>query len=296
MSFQQPTKDDLLALINTSNSISPALKLTDITWSNPQVVTGTWREQTTTKNTAVRVIADPASMFQGNVPQLYDRLQLSALANFAGFRIMAPATALKVHDLLRNIEYTTGVRFTTDDLENTDITTEDGKRYAVLSAKPTSLGWLGNLRMEVLQGGISLDTAVSQPTLSGLLYPDPTGTPGTDTFGAVYLYGYDFTNYVATLMDYTTGVIDLTQATFLMNMLKAVDVSAGKTLWNVTANATSYGLLNATVISNGMNNDTSKPTNPAYKYVMALQLAATNTTPRGVMYLHYNDPFNPDEF
>lgn len=296
MSFQQSTKDDLLALINTSNAIAPALKLTDITWSNPQVVSGTWREQVTTKNTAVRVIADPASMYQGNVSQLYDRLSVADLANFAGFRILAPNTALKVHDLLRNIEYTTGVRFTTDDLENTDITTETGKRYAVLSAKPTSLGWIGNLRMEVLAGGVSLDSAVSQPTLAGLLYPDPTATPGTDTFGSVYLYGYDFTTYVSTLMDYTTGKINLTQATFLMNMLKAVDVSAGKTLWNVTANSTSYGLLDATVVSNGMNNDVSKPTNPAYKYVMALQLAATVTTPRGVMYLHYNDPFNPDEF
>jgi hypothetical protein len=296
MSFQQTTKDDLLGLINISNAINPALKLTDVTWSTPQVVAGTWREQATTKNTAVRVTADPAGMFQGSVPQLYDRLPIAALANFAGFRILAPTTAVTVHDLLRSIEYGTGVRFSVDDLENTAITTEDGKRYAVLSAKPTSLGWLGNLRMEVQAGGVNLDTAVTQPLLPGLLYPDPTAVPGTDTFGAVYLYGYDFTSYVATLLDYAPGVVDLAQATFLMNMLKAVDVSVGKTLWNVTAASTSYGLLGATILSNGLNNDATKPTNPAYKYILALKLADTVTTPRGVMYLHYNDPFNPDEF
>jgi hypothetical protein len=38
------------------------------------------------------------------------------------------------------------------------------------------------------------------------------------------------------------------------------------------------------------------PTNPNFKYVMVLQLAAQVTTPAGLLYLHYNDPFNPDDF
>lgn len=294
MSFQQETRADLLQLINTNNTLT--LKLTDITWSNPQVVAGSWREQSTLKNTAARVTADPASAFQGSVTQLYDRLQLASLANFAGFRVLAPATATTVHELLSSIAYTTGVRFTTEDLENLSITTEDSKRYAVLSAKPTSLGWIGSLKMEVLSGGVALDTAVVQPVLPGLLYPNPEAVPGTDTMGSVYLYGYDFTAYYPDINGLIPGPLALADATKMVAMLKAIDVSAGKTLWTTDAAATAWSLDGAVITRNGLNNTSSLPTNPAYKYVLGIQPKSTLTAPKGVMYLHYNDPFNPDEF
>jgi hypothetical protein len=294
MSFQQPTLDDLLQLINTNNTLT--LKSTDITWSKPQVVAGSWREQATLKNTAARVTADPASAFQGSVTQLYDRLKLSDLASFAGFRVLGPATATAVHELLTSIAYTTGLRFTTDDLENLSITTENSKRYAVLSAKPTSLGWIGSLKTEVIPGGVQLDTVVTQPVLPGLLYPNPEAVPGTDTMGSVYLYGYDFTAYYPDINGLIPGPLALADATKMVAMLKAVDVSAGKTLWTTDPAATAWSLDGAVITRNGLNNTATLPTNPAYKYVLGIQPKSTLTSPKGVMYLHYNDPFNPDEF
>lgn len=294
MSFQQPTLDDLLQLINANNGI--ALQKTDISWSAPQVVAGSWREQATTKNTAARVTADPASAFQGSVIQLYDRLDIASLINFAGFRVLGAPEATTVHQLLPNIKYTTGVPFTTDDLENLSITTEDNKRYAVLSAKPTSQGWIGSLRMEVLSGGVQLETAVTQPVLPGLLYPNPEAVPGTDTMGSVYLYGYDFTAYFPDISELIPGPLALADATKMVAMLKNVDVSSGKNLWTTDAGAAAWSLDGAVISRNGLNNTNTLPTNPAYKYVLGITPKSTLTSPKGIMYLHYNDPFNPDEF
>lgn len=294
MSFQQPTKDDLLQAINANNGT--AFTKTDIVYSDPQVVAGSWREQTTAKNSVMRVTAAEGSNYQGSATQLYDRLSIASLANFAGFRVTAPASATTVHALLDNIAYATGVRFTTDDLENLSITTEDDKRYAVLSAKPTSLGWVGNLRAEVVLGGVALDTALTQPVLPGLLYPNPEAVPGTDTMGSVYLYGYDFTTYFNDINGLVPGALQAADATKLVAMLKAVDVSAGKALWTTDAAATAWSLDGAVIVRNGLNNTSTLPTNPAYKYVLGIQLKASVTTPKGVMYLHYSDPFNPNEF
>lgn len=295
MSFQQPSLVDLLALINTTNAIAPPLVPSDITYSAPQVVAGSWREQATLKNTAIRVTASETSQYQGNVTQLYDRLSLASLGLMPGFKLVA-SNPVTVHDLIPNIKFFTGIDFSTADLENTPITTDgDGVKTAVLSAKTTSMGWVGNLSMVVTAGGVALDSAVTQPVLPGLLYPNTAAVPGTNTFAEVYLYGYDFTAYVSDLLSLAPGVISGANATKLVTMLKAVDVSAGKTLWTTDPSATSWSLDGATVSRNGLNS-TTLPTNPAYKYVLGITPKAGLISPVGTMYLHYNDPFNPDEF
>lgn len=293
MSFQQSPKDDILATINSSNAI--ALTLNDISFSVPQVVNGTWREQQTAKNTAVRVTAKETSIYQGSVIQLFDRLDIGSLAFISGFKVVA-YNAVSTHDLLTNIRYYTGVVFTTDDLENLAITTVNGKKMATLSAKPGSLGWVGNLSIEVIEGGLSLDSSITQPNLLGLNYPNTEAVPGTDVMGSVYLYGYDFTKYITDLINLTAGPLALADATKIMDMLKVVDISSGKTLWNVNANSTQWSLEGATIVRNGLNAPQTLPTNPAYKYVLGLRLKPSVTVPTGIMYLHYNDPFNPDEF
>lgn len=293
MSFQLPTKTDILNAINTANNIS--LKMTDIVFSTPQVVAGSWRDQQTDKNSVMRVSAAPESNYQGSAIQLYDRLSLSSLAFISGFKLVAP-DAQTTHDLLANIKIFTGVEFTVDDLENLPITTVDNKRTAVLSAKPGSLGWVGNISLEVKEGGILLSDVVSQSNLPGLKYPNEEAVPGVDTMGSIYLYGYDFTKYNTDLIGLVSGVIAPADATKLVDMLKVVDISAGKTLWNNDASSTEWSLEGATITRNGLNNTSTLPTNPAYKYVLGITLKPSVTTPKGVLYLHYNDPFNPNDF
>lgn len=294
MSYQLQSIQSVLAGVNKANGLvgANALKPTDVTFSEPKVVAGTWQEQATTHNTAVRLTNTPEALTEGTQTILYDRLDIASLKKIKGFKIAAP-TPQKTYDVLDSIAYFTGVKFLVDDLENLNVVYNDGVGTVVLSAKPTSIGWFGNASFEVSQGGASIDKSITVVDLPGLNYPTPN--PGVDVFGSVYLYGYDFTTHVSRFLDIVPGALSASDATYLVAALKAMDVSVGKALWTASGAATTYDLGGATVTFNGLN-DTTKPTNPAYKYVLGLTLREGVTTPAGVMYLHYNDPFNPNEF
>jgi len=291
MSYQLPDQDSILSYVNALNGTT--FKAGDVTFSNPQVVNGTWREQATAHNSAVRLVGVEARGYQGRQVVLYDRLDISSLTHIPGFRVLAddPAT---VHDLLETIQLYTGIRFSVDDLEDTPVFIDtDSKRKAVLSAKPNSLGWVGSLQVEVGQGGILIDENVTMTDLPGLNYPTASDA---DTYGLVYTYGYDFTAYFDTLIAIEEGALPNETADVLVTALKALDVSAGATLWNNTPGQTAWCLNGATVVYSGLNDPETMPTNPLYKYVVALTLASGVTTPAGTLYFHFNDPFNPDDF
>lgn len=293
MSFQSTSKQDLVDAVNSKNSRT--FKVTDFLFSDPKVVAGTWREQSTTRNTALRLTGAPGSGYQKSQVVTYDRLKLSDLTNIAGFAVKAnrPAT---VHAMMDQLTYYTGIRFTTDDLEDLPITLDaNGAGNAQLSAKPTSVGWIGSVMIPVTLGGIDFAGAVTTPTLLGLQYPNPEAVPGTDTMGSLYLYAYDFTAYDPDFMMQAPGVISSDFGDLLVTALKALDVSAGKNLWNNSAGSTAWSVQGATIVSNGQNQPTY-PTNQNYKYVMALDLRSAVTIPKGRLYLHYNDPFDPNDF
>lgn len=293
MSYQKSSVDSLLGYINEKNP-GQVLTAADLTFSAPKLVAGTWREANTQRNTAVRIMGVPSGKYGGRQVITYDRLNLASLASIPGFQVRA-TSAQTVHDLIPNLRYYNGLRFTTDDLENTPITQdESGKRIAVLSAKPTSIGWVGNVQLEVKAGGQKITEAVSVTNLNGLNYPT---TSDADVYAQLYTYGYDFTAYMNTLINLQAGkALTSDQLTALVDMLKTVDVSSGKTLWNADSTKTEWSLDGATVTYGGLNNDPKLPTNPAYKYVVALKLRDAVTTPKGTLYLHFNDPFNPDDF
>lgn len=293
MSYQKSSVDSLLGYINAKNP-GQVLTTADLTFSAPKLVAGTWREANTQRNTAVRIMGVPSGKYGGRQVITYDRLNLASLAKISGFQVRATG-AKTVHDLIPNLRYYNGLRFTTDDLENTPITQdESGKLIAVLSAKANSLGWVGSVQLEVKAGGQKITEAVSVTNLNGLNYPT---TSDADVYALLYTYGYDFTAYMSTLINLQAGkALTSDQLSTLVDMLKAVDVSSGKALWNADSTKTEWSLDGATVTYGGLNNDPKLPTNPAYKYVVGLKLRDAVTTPKGTLYLHFNDPFNPDDF
>lgn len=290
MSYMHPSLSDFVLGINAANGTS--FKTTDFIYGVPQVLTGTWQGQATTKNTAMRVTAKEGLPFAGTKVCTYNRFDLAALtpANFPGLKCAAYSVD-SVADLFPMLAYWNGIQFSSDDLEDLPLVDNgDGTQTATLRAKATSVGWIGEGTITVTQGSAPIDQLIVVTELNGLNYPTENEA---DTFGQMYLYQYNFTPYFDTIAPLAPGVITAGQATALMNMLKATDLGTGKDLWVDSGTGTSWNLAGATVVTNGLNGPLL-PTNPTYKYVLALQLADTVQTPAGVMYLHYNDPFNPD--
>ncbi len=295
MSYQMHSKESLLTFINATNTLTGADLLTEanLDFSLPKVVIGSWRDRVTLKNTAIRLTAKESAPYEGSRVILYDRLNLASLVNIGGFKV-AGLNPVSTYDLFDSIAFYTGIKFLEEDLEDLPVIYgQDGKGTVVLSAKPDSVGWVGNLSVQMVAGGVSLPASILVANLPGLNYPAPA--PGIDIMGSVYLYGYDFTPYVSTLLDITEGTLTPEHATALVNALQAVDVSSGKLAWNDNPGSGSWSLAGATITYNGLNSS-DFPTNPNYKYVLALQLRVDVTIPTGVLYLHYNDPFDPNNF
>jgi hypothetical protein len=294
--FQIPSLTDLLNAINTANGT--AFLATDLSFSNPKVVAGTWKGLSSDRNSAVKATAASAG-YQGSVVVLYNRLDLGQLANLPGITDLAVNNPAHTWDILPQLIFYTGIQFVQGDLQNLPITLNgDGTGQVQLSADPNSLGWQGSVMLNVVPGGVPLDTAATVPQLPGLNYPvsDAVAPPASAVYGPAYLYPYDFTTYQPTFLTYAPGAMTQAQLDYVLAAIQAVDVGAGKASWVDTGANTTYNLTGATIVSNGLNNPTVTPTNPAYKYVMAIQLAASVTTPAGLLYLHYNDPFDPNSF
>jgi hypothetical protein len=293
--FQYPSLTDLVQAINAANGTS--FLNTDLSFSLPKVVSGSWQGIASDRNTAIRASA-AAPAYQGYVTVQYNRLDLAQLANLPGLHLAAYQPA-KTYDLLPAILYFMGIQFVQGDLQNLDITLNgDGSGTAVLTADPNSLGWIGTVSIPFVAGGQGIDSAITTVAMPGLNYPvaDASAPPATAVYGPAYLYPYDFTAYQSTFLTYTTGTPTQAQLDYILAAIKALDIGAGATLWVDTGSNTSYNLTGATIGYNGLNNANTMPTNPNYKYVLRLDLAATQTAPAGSLYLHYNDPFDANNF
>jgi hypothetical protein len=297
--FQYASLNDLVRAINAANGTS--FLLTDLSFSNPKVVAGTWQGNNSDRNSAIKATA-AAPAFQGSQVVLYNRLDLGQLIALPGARLKLPGTVTHVWDCLPMLKFYFGISFVQGDLQNTAVTVGgDGTGTLNITADPNSIGWQGSVAIPFTAGGSPIDVAVATTQLPGLNYPvgDPPSVPGTSVYGPAYLYPYDFTTYTPTIINYTPGVLTTPQADFLVAALAALDIGAGKALWNDTTSGgtfTTWNLTGATIVSNGLNDPINNPTNPAYKYVMVLQLRADVTIPTGLLYLHYNDPFDPNNF
>jgi len=288
MSYQSVSVVDLLAGLNAKNATT--FTLNDVEFSNPVPVSGTWKDQTTLRNTGIVVGAKAGGQFKGRKSIVYDRLKLNDLngTNLKGFTLTGYGVT-SAHGLIPWLSYWNGLHFTTDDIEDTAIVDAgDGTRSVVLTAKTNSIGWIGSVTLNITAGGASLNSVVTDTTLEGLNYPTANDT---DTYAQLYMYGYDFTSYFNTLATLNAGALPAATVTALVAAFKALDIGSGKTLWNESSSTATWSLSGATVVSNGLNS-AALPTNPNYKYALALKLRDAVTTPSGIMYLHYNDPYD----
>lgn len=291
MSIFINSKQALLNYLNGANSTT-LFTLTNLVWSQPQPVAGSWMEGTTLKNTFMKVNAAPDAPFKGRQTIKWDRLELGDFSHFKPTRGLPAYLPATTHDLIPNILYYFGLFLTTDDIVSEPVVLDvQGAGTVTITAKPTSVLWTGSLSFDVVQGGANIATLLVNKELDGLKYP--VSDPATQTSALIYAYPMDMTAYRDQFLAIAEGTLTQEQATLIVNALKAVDSGTAKALWTDTAGATAWALAGAKVVHNGLNG-LAYPTNQSYKYIMALELRADVTVPTGRFFLHYNDPDDPN--
>lgn len=287
MSFMYESKASILGYLNAANGTN--YTLSDVSFGVPVPTEGTWQGELTNKNTAVIITAPPGSSYQGQKSITYDRLNLADFSHIKGIRCSAdrPAT---VHQLLKNFRTYTGIWLGAEDVEDSAVVDNGDRTFsATLTAKASSLGWVGSYPITISQGGVRLDEVIAVSALNGLNYPTASDQ---EIYAQMYLYPYDFSAFYEKLVDIEEGVpLTGEQVMDLVDMIKAVDLSSGRTLWNADSANNQWSLFGAGCLHSGLNG-ADLPTNPAYKYVAAITLRQGMTTPSGVLYLHYNDPID----
>ncbi|ANZ48447.1 virion structural protein [Erwinia phage vB_EamM_Caitlin] len=294
MAIYQPSKDVLLAAVNSQNSLS--VKMTDIVWSAPKDIRGTEKETTTQRNTMVKITADgvTGSTWSGKKNLYYNRMKVEDLAIILGDTLAIGPSNAKLHTALVGLNQRYGFALEEGDWLDADIEWNGDKTAGTVkvTADPESIGWIGQYTFKVVKGDESLVSSVTTSVLTGLKYPN--GQMGSETVSAiiapVYSYPYNFTKYRDALLAFTPGVLSGQPLTDMVNLLKDITGTA----W-VATTAASYGLAGAEVVSVGLNDPVAMPTNAKYKYALALKLPATCTSIVGTLYLQFNDLDDPSE-
>lgn len=292
MSIFIDSKQSLLDYINSANGVT-RFNGFNLLFSNPQPTKGTWREETTTKNTYVKATASVSADFKGKAFLTYDRLNLADFSHFRPVRKLPCYKVTTVHQLLSNILYYYALKLGTADVEDDPLTLDGtGAGTITVRAKTTSLIWTGSITFDVIPGGALVDDFLKVTLLAGLNYP--VDDFATQTSAILYTYGFNFSEWRDIFIPIPEGVLLPANAAKVADALKVLDKGIGALLWTATdAVATAWNLWGAKVIHNGLNS-TEYPSNQTYKYVMVLELASTVTKPSGRFILHYNDPEDPN--
>jgi hypothetical protein len=294
MSIYRNSKQSLIDYINATNS-SP-LTVNDVTFGVPAPIAGTWREGLVDRNTVIRIKATEASIYKDSQVLCYDRLDLASLAKLHDFRIKSYQPD-SIHDLIKPIFLKFGIVIDKADVYDDPINQIEGQdNHFTIRAKPDALGWVGSVDLVSNHGAAVLGDHLTTTALPGVNYP----LPGDGATGSalMYFYGYDCTANKDLLQSFNDGdILSAANAAAFLTMINTMDTGSGKGLWSFDpASAFKWIMAGAQVVYTGLN-DPALPTNPSYKYVIGIQIAAgagAGTTPQGVFYLHFNDPVDPD--
>ncbi|MNI40586.1 hypothetical protein D3C73_948130 [compost metagenome] len=186
-----------------------------------------------------------------------------------------------------------GIVFDPDDLIDAPFTFAGTEPEEIhIQAKDDAIGWTGSMKVVVQEGQAVLSQHLTTVQLPGINYP-VTGD-GSQGSALTYMYGMDFTAFKSVLEQYEVDTVLGAADTALLDAIKATDLNAGKSLWNLTVGSTAWSLEGAEIVYSGINSGVL-PTNSSYKYVLGIKLRDDVLTPPGVMYLHYDDPVDPNE-
>lgn len=161
--LNQPSRDQVLALINRDNGLNFTFQL--IEFATPQYFGGD-------RNTSLEVTAIPGQGLTGSVTVTYNRLDLGLL-----FQDNPPAvvgnqvdTSTKLADLMND---TYGLM-----LEEEDIVVEpiNGSTH-LLKAAPGSYAWIGEVVVQIFAPNTPINTHVLYPHLDGYVYPPDESEP-----------------------------------------------------------------------------------------------------------------------
>lgn len=286
-----PVKESLRWMIYQAN---------DHTWSTDTFifskaspVAGTWRDEVTDNDTALRLTAKEEASIKGTIVVTYNRLKLEDLNVLLPLKVKAyqPSTT---HDLLKPIFYKFGILLEDEEIIDEPLVAveqvdPEADPIYTLRAVDGALGWTGSCEVQVTPGNALLRDYLLTQKLPGLNYPNNDN--GANGSALVYMYGYDFTDHKDILETYPEDLVLDEFSTEFLELIKLVDKGDGKDLWNLDPESTAWSLHGAEIVYAGINS-ASLPTNTSYKYVLGIKLRDDVTTPPGTMYLHYNDPLD----
>lgn len=286
----------LLDHINCANGYTTVanyrFKEDSVTLSRPSPIEGTWREETTDKNTFIRISAKEGSDFKGFTTVTYNRLNLGDFVHFRPTRVLPCDRPSTVHEILPNILYYFAIYLDPSEVEDDELgLDENGYGTVTVRMKEDALIFTGELTFDVVPGGAFLPDHLINQELDGLNYP--VDDPSTEVSAILYTYPFDLSEHRDFLVDIEEGIISDEDAEELAVYLSQVDYNDVKGDWNASDTSTEFSLQGAEIIYNGLNN-LSFASNQRFKYVMQVQLREGVTKPTGVFYLHYNDPFDPN--
>src|ERR1700690_2609804 len=170
MSLYQDPLVAILGAIQSLNGIT--LVANEYTYGLPTPVT----EDAQGTNTSMLISAlDSTTPYDGSVTIRYRRLPLSELLLLVPSTIQANGLVTTM-DLALRLNQAYGTNFTTDDILLGPAVLTDGVGTVTLTAKDTSLGWIGSVTFTIAKGNYSIGTYALVTNLPGLYYPtdDPT--------------------------------------------------------------------------------------------------------------------------
>lgn len=259
----------ILDAVRALNSVT--LVENQYTFGAPEVM----EEPTEKFNTTMLITAIvPDSPYEQAVTVQYLRLNLADLATLiplpvAGLNFQTTLdVALKMNSLY-------GMNFTADDIESTPLTLVAGAGQALLKAKVGSLGWIGEVIVQVIKGDYPINTYLTVKTLPGLDYP--SHADDSKPYAEMYSYWRNFSAVALQLesIPLGSGALDV-----LATALRAVTGDA----WTITGTGR-FSLAGASVEYNG-------PTagqddfNKDYVKGMRVTLGASNLGYSGQLMIH----------
>lgn len=266
--------------INLENKTD--LKLTDVTLFTPRVPTTAEEIQNAQgRNSFVRIAATPLANATGATFVYYNRLDFTAMfTDETGIQpLIVPVdfdTVFTAWDVVPFINQYYGLMLEPKDV--LEETINRGDWTVQLKAHPDSLGWIGEVPVQLVRGDALVPTNFTDVKIAPYAYPYFNTKVGQ---GAIYSYPWRFDNFAAELQ----GMGTTTNETRLAQILKSVTADN----WMVYRSPVDFNLKEATVVYNGKNSR-DLPTNPSVDNVMVIELSLYCLNFGGRLYLHYNDP------